>query len=61
MPPQLDIEGALRPGRILVVAGVTKGKPGCWTCRRAFEQVRHGTNIQLLSYSLVNALIAFSY
>jgi hypothetical protein len=25
-------------------------KAGCWTRRRAFEQVRDGSNIQLLSY-----------
>jgi hypothetical protein len=31
----------------------TKEKPGCWTRRRAFEQVRDGSNIQLLPYSLV--------
>jgi hypothetical protein len=31
----------------------TKEKPGFWTRRRAFEQVRHGSNIQLLSYPLV--------
>jgi hypothetical protein len=39
---------------------VTKGKPGFWTHRRAFEQVKYGSNIQLLPYSLVSALIAFS-
>jgi hypothetical protein len=32
---------------------ITKEKPGCWTRRRAFEQVRDGSNIQLLPYSLV--------
>jgi hypothetical protein len=32
---------------------VTKEKPGFWTRQRAFEQVRHGSNIQLLSFSLV--------
>jgi ketosteroid isomerase-like protein len=37
----------------LQVAQNTKEKPGSWTRRRAFEQVRHGSNIQLLSYSLV--------
>jgi hypothetical protein len=31
----------------------TKEKPGCWTRRRVFEQVRRGSNIQLLSFSLV--------
>jgi hypothetical protein len=31
----------------------TKAKPGFWTRRRPFAQVRHGSNIQLLSYSLV--------
>src|SRR5215218_3298065 len=34
---------------------VTKENPGCWTHRRAFAQVRHGSNIQLLPYSLVAA------
>jgi putative peptide maturation dehydrogenase len=34
-------------------ASTTKEKPGFWTRRRAFEQVRHGSNIQLLSFSLV--------
>ena len=33
---------------------VTKENPGCWTRRRAFAQVRHGSNIQLLPYALVN-------
>jgi hypothetical protein len=28
-----------------------KEKPGFWTRQRAFEQVRHGSNIQLLSFS----------
>jgi hypothetical protein len=32
---------------------LTKENPGCWTRRRAFAQVRHGSNIQLLPYSLV--------
>jgi hypothetical protein len=32
---------------------VTKEKPGCWTRRMAFAQVRDGSNIQLLPYSLV--------
>jgi hypothetical protein len=31
----------------------TKEKPGCWTRQRAFAQVRHDSNIQLLSFSLV--------
>jgi hypothetical protein len=38
------------PGRLWLL---TKEKPGCWTRRRAFTQVRRGSNIQLLSYSLV--------
>jgi len=33
---------------------ITKENPGCWTRRRAFDQVRHGSNIQLLPYSLVS-------
>jgi hypothetical protein len=33
----------------------TKEKAGCWTRRRTSAQVRHGSNIQLLSYSLVTA------
>ena len=32
----------------------TKAKPGCWTRWQAFAQVRHGSNIQLLPYSLVS-------
>src|ERR687897_326469 len=32
----------------------TKEKPGCWTHRKAFGQVRRGPNIQLLSFSLVS-------
>src|SRR5215211_2997838 len=35
---------------------VTKEKPGFWTRRRVFEQVRRGSNIQLLSFSLVSPL-----
>jgi hypothetical protein len=31
----------------------TKEKPGFWTRQRAFEQVKDGSNIQLLSFSLV--------
>ena len=41
-------------------AVLTKENPGCWTRRRAFAQVRHGSNIQLLPYSLVSALLTFS-
>ena len=37
------------------VRSPTKEKLGFWTRRRAFEQVRHGSNIQLLSYSLVES------
>jgi hypothetical protein len=44
------------PGRAYFWDGdLTKEKPGFWTRRRAFEQVRHGSNIQLLSYSLVTS------
>jgi len=32
---------------------VTKEKPGFWTRRKAFEQVRRSSNIHLLPYSLV--------
>jgi hypothetical protein len=39
--------------RCVSKAVVTKERPGFWTRRRAFEQVRHGSNIQLLSFSLV--------
>jgi hypothetical protein len=39
---------------------VPKEKPGLWTHRRAFGQVKPGTNIQLLSFSLVSAHFAFS-
>jgi hypothetical protein len=45
----------LKVGPVLMTA-VTKEKPGFWTRRRAFDQVRHGSNIQLLSYSLVGSL-----
>jgi hypothetical protein len=38
---------------------LTKEKPGCWTRRRAFEQVRDGSNIQLLPYSLVSRTTQF--
>jgi hypothetical protein len=37
---------------------VTKEKPGFWTHRRAFEQVRRGSNIHLLPYSLVSLAVA---
>jgi transcriptional regulator with XRE-family HTH domain len=37
------------------IQGVTKEKPGFWTRQRAFEQVRDGSNIHLLSFSLVRA------
>jgi hypothetical protein len=36
--------------------GTTKEKPGFWTRRRAFVEVRRGSNIQLLSFSLVPPL-----
>jgi hypothetical protein len=36
---------------------VTKEKPGCWTRRRAFAQVRHHSKIQLLPYPLVPLLM----
>ena len=39
---------------------VTKEKAERWTRRRAFAQVRHSSNIQLLPYSLVSAHFAFS-
>jgi hypothetical protein len=37
---------------------VTKEKAGYWTHWRAFAQVRHSSNIQLLPYSLVSVLLA---
>jgi hypothetical protein len=46
-----------RYARVVVVRRsplATKEKPGCWTRQRTFEQVRHGSNIQLLPYSLVS-------
>jgi hypothetical protein len=43
-----------------VGAEVTKEKPGLWTRRMAFAQVRQGSNIQLLPYFLVNALLTSS-
>src|SRR4029453_191407 len=39
---------ALRRG-----CAVTKEEPGFWTRRRGFVQVKRGSNIQLLSFSLV--------
>ena len=50
----------LQPVLELRHPGLTKEKLGFWTRRRAFEQVRHGSNIQLLSYSLVTASLLFS-
>src|SRR4029450_4521787 len=35
-------------------SGGTKEEPGFWTRRRAFVQVKRGSNIQLLSFSLVS-------
>jgi hypothetical protein len=45
----------VHPGGLSFVSGhaITKENPGCWTRRRTFAQVRHGSNIQLLPYSLV--------
>jgi hypothetical protein len=37
--------------------GVTKENTEHWTRRRAFAQVRHRSNIQLLPYSLVSGLL----
>ena len=42
--------------RATVEGEVTKEKAGYWTRRSAFAQVRCGSNIQLLPYSLVSAL-----
>jgi hypothetical protein len=39
-------------GRVPDRDHLPKEKPGFWTGRRPFEQVRDGSNIQLLSYSL---------
>jgi hypothetical protein len=50
---------ATRPeGRRRGTLALPKEKPGFCTRRRAFEQVRHGSNIQLLSFSLVRSLCA---
>jgi hypothetical protein len=38
---------------------ITKEKAGCWTRRRAFAQVRQGSNIQLLPYPLVRPCCAY--
>jgi hypothetical protein len=35
----------------------TKEKAGCWTRQRAFAQVRLSSNIQLLPYPLVTAVL----
>jgi hypothetical protein len=40
------------------VTSVTKKKPGFWTRQMAFEQVRSGSNIHLLSFSLVCVTLA---
>src|SRR5215213_2670505 len=37
-----------------VEQGYKKEKPGFWTRRASFEQVRRGSNIQLLSFALVS-------
>jgi hypothetical protein len=37
----------------------TKEKAGCWTRRRTFAQVRRGSNIQLLPYSLVTYTVNY--
>jgi hypothetical protein len=52
-PLQLLDDLAMEVG--MVEPRTTKAKPGCWTRRRTFDQVRHGSNIQLLSFSLVRA------
>jgi hypothetical protein len=41
---------------VLSSRSVTKENTERWTRQRAFAQVRHSSNIQLLPYSLVNAL-----
>jgi hypothetical protein len=43
-----------------VEAEVAKTKAGCWTRWRAFAQVRQGSNIQLLPFPLVSAVLTFS-
>jgi hypothetical protein len=43
--------------RELEQSTTTKEKPGCWTHQRAFAQVRHDSNIQLLSFSLVSSWV----
>src|SRR5512132_410371 len=53
-----DLAGLLgcncrHPRLVEALGEATKENPGCWTRRRAFAQVRHGSNIQLLPYSLV--------
>jgi hypothetical protein len=52
--PQREILGPRAAPTLPVdISEATKEKPGFWTRRRASEQVRSGSNIQLLSYSLV--------
>src|SRR5829696_2040255 len=50
---ELHLMGASPSGKKGSLTSVTKENPGCWTRRRAFAPVRHGSNIQLLPYSLV--------
>jgi hypothetical protein len=52
----LPCGGSFFRSRMTIDGEVTKEKPGFWTRRMAFEQVRHGSNIQLLSFSLVYGL-----
>ena len=53
--PHFAPRGALTSGALSSGHGLpTKEKPGCWTRRRAFGQVRQGSNIQLLPYPLVS-------
>jgi hypothetical protein len=51
MPTSVSAGGSRPSG-----AKLPKERPGLWTHRRAFGQVRHGTNIQLLSFSLVGGV-----
>jgi hypothetical protein len=56
---RMDVLPGVAPVSLLLartdntVVALPKEKPGCWTRGRAFAQVRHGSNIQLLLHSLV--------
>jgi len=50
-----DLQGCGLPPAAseVITSNATKEKPGFWTRRTTFVQVRRGSNIHLLSFSLV--------